>query len=590
MTTNSAPRASLWFHEFGSSIHSSESATLGLRDHDVDVVAASDAAALADRRPDVIVVGMSGLTEEALGFLQTLRTDPMRRDIPTLAWFAGTATGSDQAAAYEAGATSVVDEPTSPELIAALVGALLNSRDRQRELELALSRSGSGIFDWVIPTGEVRWTPSLERMHGMQPGEFGGTFEDFVVSLHPDDADRVGHEITQAIDEGGDKFEILFRAMHRSGEPLWIEGHGKIFRNRSGDPVKLLGLAIDATAREENVRQLDLLARLAADLNACQTTEAVVEALAETLQGSGIDVVVRAADDAPVDGRTNVLRRETEHFVVDVATSARLADGLDRRQIAVVADLAENALHRTRRYESQRHAARMLQRALLPVRLPSPDGWAVSAHYESAVGPTAIGGDFYDAIDVSGTLVVLIGDVEGHGLAATAQVGLMRNLLRTLAVQYGARPVDILRRASELMPELCGADAPFVTTGIVSIETATGRIAYASAGHLPPILRAGSSAHELARRPTFAPLGSPFAFSDARAVEATMRVGDAIVLYTDGAIERREEPIDRSIRRLAEAAVDSEVGDLRAERLLERVQDASLNDDDRAIVVVERLT
>jgi serine phosphatase RsbU (regulator of sigma subunit) len=127
----------------------------------------------------------------------------------------------------------------------------------------------------------------------------------------------------------------------------------------------------------------------------------------------------------------------------------------------------------------------LLSSALLPPVPQGLDGLTVSAAYEPAEGPAA-GGDFYDVFALDDErLGILLGDVSGHGRASVTHAALARYTLRTL-LAAGHGPADALARADGLLVR----ELPphFVTVIAAVYDHRTGELAYAKAGHAPPIV------------------------------------------------------------------------------------------------------
>ncbi|MET0455409.1 MAG: SpoIIE family protein phosphatase, partial [Mycobacterium sp.] len=144
--------------------------------------------------------------------------------------------------------------------------------------------------------------------------------------------------------------------------------------------------------------------------------------------------------------------------------------------------LVESLYSRTR---GALRIAETLQRSLLPQTIPTLEGWQLSAHYEPAVGGR-VGGDWYDAFELpDGRLVVLIGDVAGHGLAAAGTMAQLRNVLRA-QLFTGAAPAEALNQLNafcmHMMPRT------FATVVAARVELGSGGVEAASAGHLMPYL------------------------------------------------------------------------------------------------------
>jgi len=151
-----------------------------------------------------------------------------------------------------------------------LLGAAITERDVARRratedyerlqtseerLRLALDAGRMGVWDWNIATGEVTWTESLEPLHGLTPGTFSGTFEGFRALVYPEDRDVVDRAIAKAVDEGSG-YDIEFRNVRPDGAVGWIAGKGRVFRDASGRPVRMIGVGMDVTDRRRLADEL----------------------------------------------------------------------------------------------------------------------------------------------------------------------------------------------------------------------------------------------------------------------------------------------------------------------------------------------
>jgi anti-anti-sigma factor len=214
----------------------------------------------------------------------------------------------------------------------------------------------------------------------------------------------------------------------------------------------------------------------------------------------------------------------------------------DRRLALAMAAQCALALERVRLYEAERHASFVLQRALLPSRLPARAAGRLDVRYVPAAGLRA-GGDFYDAVDLpDGRLSLVVGDVVGHGVEAAAVMGQLRSAWRAAALE-GASPGAIARRLSDFAERVEGASVATVACAVLSGQALT----HASAGHPPPLLRRpdGRAEYLLDGR------GPPLAVANAAYPEATVLLepGSLLLLYTDGVIER-DRDLDRGMTEL----------------------------------------
>lgn len=130
------------------------------------------------------------------------------------------------------------------------------SRER---LALALKAGHSGTFDWDMQNNVNRWTPEVEEVHGLAPGEFGGTFEDWEAVVLPEDLPAVKVCIETSLKTGEFAGEWRIRR-HNDGQVRWITARAKILNDYHGKPWRMIGVNMDVTERkqaEEEVRKLN---------------------------------------------------------------------------------------------------------------------------------------------------------------------------------------------------------------------------------------------------------------------------------------------------------------------------------------------
>ena len=256
----------------------------------------------------------------------------------------------------------------------------------------------------------------------------------------------------------------------------------------------------------------------------------------------------------------------------------------DSEDAVLLSDLAGHlghALTRAQLFDEQRTASLTLQRAILgPTVLPA--GFAV--RYEPAISQLAVGGDWYDIVELGADRVgVAVGDCVGHGLAAAAVMGQLRTACRTLLLQDHTAPqvLAAMDHVAGLIP-----DAVCTTLFCAIINRATGTMGYSCAGHPPAIVARADGRTELLDGARSVPLATV----DVARLEATAVVapGDTVLLYTDGLVERRNVLLDAGIGRarevLAQAhhAAPTEIADRLAEELL-----SDGHDDDVAYLLYQ---
>jgi PAS domain S-box-containing protein len=123
-------------------------------------------------------------------------------------------------------------------------------RDERQRLQLALDAARIGVWEWDIPTGALAWSPHLEVMHGFAPGTFGGTFEEFIGRVHPNERAQAIAAIERAVRDGG-PFSTEFRIVWPDGSIHWVAGEGQAFHDAGGRPERMIGIGIDVTERKQ---------------------------------------------------------------------------------------------------------------------------------------------------------------------------------------------------------------------------------------------------------------------------------------------------------------------------------------------------
>jgi PAS domain S-box-containing protein len=245
-----------------------------------------------------------------------------------------------------------------------------------------------------------------------------------------------------------------------------------------------------------------------------------------------------------------------------VRTAGRAYDPDDVALVREFARRAALSLEHARLYERERTTADALQRAMLPSQLPILPDIAFSASYSAASESQRVGGDFYDAFELpDGRVAVTIGDVTGHGLEAAVIMGEIRQALRAASFE-SADPSAILDRANRLL--IASGRTVFVTAIFGVLDSVTGRFAYATAGHPPPLL---VDQHGVRRLPS---AGLPIGLRDEEGVDFALRLKApcTLMMYTDGLLEftrdldAAERRIDAAVRALVKDDIDHLAGAL----------------------------
>jgi anti-sigma regulatory factor (Ser/Thr protein kinase) len=299
---------------------------------------------------------------------------------------------------------------------------------------------------------------------------------------------------------------------------------------------------------------------------------------------------------------TLVLMRESTDVPQDVLA-----------MVAPFRDLVGQALSRAVVYDTERSTAELLQRTLLPPNLPQSDQISIAARYEPVSEGTVAGGDFYDSFFLpDGRLALVIGDVAGRGVMAATVMGQVRAAIRGAALTDPS-PSTIMAALDRVVADLNDlwpASMPlgttrarpgmsfggelFVTLLFGVIDPSTGDLLVSSAGHPAPALLAGreSRADGIPRGRLLAmevgpPLGIP---GDRPVTQVKLTVGDMLLAYTDGLLERRGVSLEQSEAQLVRVLAEMPPGSPRrvAQQVVDAMVQSTGQEDDCAVLAVGR--
>lgn len=245
---------------------------------------------------------------------------------------------------------------------------------------------------------------------------------------------------------------------------------------------------------------------------------------------------------------------------------------------------AAPALEHAVSYEREQHTAEVLQRNLLPDRLPSLPGVTFSACYVPGLAGVSVGGDWYDVLPLTdGRVLLAVGDVVGLGIPAATNMGRIRTVLQYCALE-DPDPATVLARLNAYLRAL--PDAEMATLALLLYDPGSERGLLASAGHLPPLLRPADGPVRQLPGGGGAPLRAS-ATSRYENQEVEIGSGSTVVLYTDGIVERRGESLDEGFARLSRVleSVDGAPDDL-AGHLVERIIGDRTPPDDTAVLTM----
>ncbi|MBE7700130.1 SpoIIE family protein phosphatase [Oerskovia sp. Sa1BUA8] len=405
-----------------------------------------------------------------------------------------------------------------------------------------------------------------------------------------------------------DDIEPLFASVLATGEPTWSEDQPLVM-NRSGfdeetaftfsySPLRdddgvirgVMDVATETTDHVVDSRRLQILGTLTATLQRLQgdvdeLAAATVGVLGRSVDVTRADLYLETADGLVAFASTHERHDESvpSQILREVADERRLEqvgpalvaplaasrdraaagvivlegnphrpdDDAQRSFLQLVASSVGTALSSTlaqlRQVNELRYVANALQDAMLPDD-PTAPGW--HTRYRPADDNLLIGGDWYDVVDLSGgRFGLVVGDCVGKGLRAAAVMGQLRSASRALLLE-NLGPAATLEGLDRFARTLPGAELATVLCAIVDENART--LTYSAAGHLPPLVvnKADTCWLNDGR-------GTPLALSNRPREEATASLasGDAVILYTDGLVERREEHLSEGLRRLADAAL-----------------------------------
>ena len=335
---------------------------------------------------------------------------------------------------------------------------------------------------------------------------------------------------------------------------------------RTGQPTQVPSRAAEVVAEGLSTRRArDLIARLAPE-------SLLVLPMRGRGRTIGLITLYAGARRGPLSGAD-----------VDVARDVAGRAGLT---------LDNALLHR-----QQLRFAEELQRAMLSEPPASPH-LRFAVRYVPATEAAQVGGDWYDAFtQPDGAVTVAIGDVVGHDVVAAAAMGQLRSMLRTIAAYSGRGPADVLDGLDTVMQTL--EMAITATAVVVRLEQTApdrmrgrARLHWSNAGHPPPVLVPGDGAARFLVTPEPDLLLGLDPDRQRTETALTLLPGDTLLLYTDGLVERRDQPLDAGMAllqaTLAELATDgSWDGDL--DDLCDRVLTRMVPDrpqDDVALIAL----
>ncbi|MEV8094529.1 SpoIIE family protein phosphatase [Kitasatospora sp. NPDC085879] len=255
----------------------------------------------------------------------------------------------------------------------------------------------------------------------------------------------------------------------------------------------------------------------------------------------------------------------------------------DRGILTALSGLIAQALERARLYDAKSALAHGLQNALLPHRLPVLPGIRTTGRYLPGTSGMDIGGDWYDVIPTEDGVALVVGDVEGHSVAAAGTMGQLRSAVRAFATA-GHRPSAVLAGTNRLLVDL--GPGLLASCCYIRIEPGSDHAYAVRAGHCPPLLRRPDGSTDVLEL-----AGGPLLGVDRTSTYPETRLdlprGSVLALYTDGLVEERGSDIDLGIDDLRASLAHARAGSLDelADQLLRKARRSPHRSDDIALLL-----
>jgi serine phosphatase RsbU (regulator of sigma subunit)/CheY-like chemotaxis protein/anti-sigma regulatory factor (Ser/Thr protein kinase) len=488
---------------------------------------------------DVRMAGMDGLQTARI-----IRSRPGTRHIPIIFMTAQSSELDEITRAYESGAVDYVVKPFEPEILRAKVGVFVElHRERAERVRESRGRAEAEAVARAVRTLQILSDAAMTYL----------------------DLDELASALVEHSAElfGADAAALLLRDEKLPGLHV---------RARAGD------VAIEIP--DERVRTGEnVLGQIAATLGGAILHARNLEE--EDRAEAGLDQELQSLLAVPLISAGELMglmllaSRREQHF-----------DQRDLELMTLAADRMALAVDHAQRYADGRLLVETLQRSLLPERLPLHPRMQVAARYMPAGVAPQVGGDWYDAVELDeNRTAVMIGDVVGHGIRAAITMSELRNALRAFAVE-GHSPEEALRQLDRVVLATRGPGM-VATLLFVVIDAEAGTVTLARAGHPPPALRAVDGSVKFLETARTLPLGV-----DPNVVPSQetypMGPGETLLLFTDGLVERRGEPITDSFDRLLDALSEAPAEvEMLCEHVLRKTATEQGRDDDVAVLAVQ---
>ena len=477
--------------------------------------------------------------------------------------------------------------------------------------------TGISITDWEGRFEQCN--PAYATIVGIPADELmGRSFPDLV---HPEDR-AANMALTAELRRGEiPYFEIENRYRRPDGTVVWVHKFVSTIAHDDGVPTHLLAIVTDITERrryDEDLRASEERFRATFELapigvahvgldgtfiRVNETLAAITGHEREHLETLRFPDVTHPDDiDEDLAYVEQLLRGEINRYSMEkrylrpdgsavwvnlTGTLVRDDAGEPTYFVAVVEDVMERRAareHLARIAETEHEVALRLQQALLPHELASTDTLTVAGRYEPADARLQVGGDWYDSLLLpDGRVLLVVGDVVGHGLDAAAVMGRLRAGLAALTSRE-SRPSALLTAFDDFARGPQGAD--FATVCCAVVDPTDGSVLHASAGHPPMLIVDADGATRWLDDATSPPLCHGTGLPRTEGADR-LAPGETIVLYSDGLIERRGRGIVEGLGLLEHHAIALRHHDVPSvcDGLVASMQGTSPSTDDVVVLV-----
>lgn len=242
-------------------------------------------------------------------------------------------------------------------------------RDAADRLRRAQQAGRLGSFDWHVDTGDLIWD-GVEEVHGMPRGSFGGTLDDYLRDVHPDDVQLVQETLRRAVEQG-EPVSVRYRIVTPVGEMRWVEGKGDVERDAAGAITRVVGTCQDVTERRRLIEELqeandakdEFLSLVSHELRTPITT---IYGNAEVLERRGAEIEEAARTEALRDIRISATR--LSRIVTNLLVLARMDRGMEaEREPTLIRRIAERLIQEHQRMYPARPLELDAQVPLTPI-------------------------------------------------------------------------------------------------------------------------------------------------------------------------------------------------------------------------------